>query len=95
MKPRMTELAEFLRAHEDYLVMGHIRPDGDASGSCIALALALRALGKRACVYLPGGLPRMFADIGCSMEICTTAELPFKPGTAFSVDVSDPARLGE
>ena len=59
---RLNELAAFLKAHDDYAVLGHINPDGDTSGSCIALCLALHALGKRAFVFLPGGLAKMY---GC------------------------------
>lgn len=91
---RMTELAAFLRANDDYALFGHVNPDGDAAGSCIALALALRALGKRAFVYLPGGLPEMYRVFPCTAEITGGGELPFAPRTGFSVDVSEPERLG-
>jgi len=92
---RMNELAAFLHAHDDYVVLGHVNPDGDASGSCIALALALRQLGKRAFVYLPGGLAKMYQVFPTSMEILPGRDMPFAPETAFSVDVSDPGRLGD
>lgn len=91
---RMTELAAFLKAHDNYAVLGHINPDGDASGSCIALALALRALGKRAFVYLPGGLAEMYRGFETTAEIVSGGEVPFVPETGLSVDVSDAHRLG-
>lgn len=91
---RMHELAAFLKAHDDFAVFGHVNPDGDAAGSCIALALALKALGKRAFAYLPGGLPKMYGAFDCSMEIVSDGQMPFAPQTGFSVDVSDPGRLG-
>lgn len=91
---RMTELADFLRAHDDYCVFGHVNPDGDAVGSCVALALALRALGKRAFVYLPGGMPKMYSMFACSSQIVCDENVPFVPKTAFAADVSDPERLG-
>lgn len=92
---RMRELAAFLRERDDIALFGHINPDGDAAGSCIGLALALKALGKRVCVYLPGGLPQMYGDFPCSLQICAGMPLPFAPKTAFAVDVSDPQRLGD
>ena len=92
---RMTELAAFLQAHDDYALFGHVNPDGDAAGSCIALARALQALGKRAFVYLPGGLPEMYAGFAHTVEIACGAALPFAPRTAFAVDVSEPHRLGD
>ncbi len=39
-------LVAFIRSHDRFLVMTHVRPDGDALGSELALADALRALGK-------------------------------------------------
>lgn len=53
MTARLTlaEAAEYLRTHDDYLLLSHRRPDGDTVGCCAALCLALRAVGKRAWVY--------------------------------------------
>lgn len=92
---RLNDLAAFLKAHDDYAVLGHINPDGDTSGSCIALCLALKAMGKRAFVYLPGGLAKMYTCFERSVEIVSGKEFPYQPKTAFSVDVSDIQRLGE
>lgn len=91
---QMHELSAFLKAHDDYIILGHINPDGDASGSCIALALGLKQLGKRAFVYLPGGLPKMYSAFDCPVDLASDGAFPFEPLTAFSVDVSDPERLG-
>ncbi len=92
--PRMTELANFLKNHDDYAVFGHVNPDGDAAGSCIALALALQALGKRVAVCLPGGVARMYDFSARSVEITPDARPSFRPKTGFSVDVSEIERLG-
>lgn len=91
---RMTELAAFLRTHDDYAVFGHVHPDGDASGSCIAICLALKALGKRAFAYLPEGLMKMYRGFACTVEIVSDGAVPFSPQTGFAVDVSDVNRLG-
>lgn len=91
---RTTELAAFLKAHDDFALFGHVHPDGDASGSCIALALALKKLGKRAFVYLPGGLAQMYQPFPAAVEIISEGMLPFAPATGFAVDVSEIERLG-
>jgi len=91
---RMNDLAAFLKAHEDYILFGHINPDGDACGSCIALALALRALGKRAFVYLPGGMPKRYGVFETQVEIVAGGDFPYAPQTGFAVDVSEIERLG-
>ena len=53
MTARLTlqEVADYLRAHDNYLLLSHRRPDGDTVGSCAALCRALRAMGKQAWVY--------------------------------------------
>lgn len=91
--PRMNELAAFLKAHDDYAVFGHVNPDGDASGSCIALCLALKAMGKRAFAYLPGGLANIYKPFGTTVEIATGDVLPFEPKTGFCVDTSEINRM--
>ena len=42
------ETANFLRTHDNYLILTHARPDGDTIGSAAGLCLALRQLGKTA-----------------------------------------------
>lgn len=88
-------LAEFLRAQDDIAVIGHVSPDGDAAGSCIAVKLALEALGKRAVAVLPGGLPARYAFLPDGESIRDEdAPLPFAPQCALAVDVASPDRLG-
>ena len=55
MNVTIPELADWLKGFDDIAVFGHRAPDGDACGSCVAVTLALRALGKRACACLSGG----------------------------------------
>jgi len=42
------ETAVWLKNHDNYLVLTHRRPDGDAHGSAAALCEGLRRLGKKA-----------------------------------------------
>lgn len=91
---RLNEIAAWLKAHDDYAVLGHINPDGDTTGSCIALTLALKTLGKRAFVYLPDGMAKMYRPFPCTMEVFSGEVLPYAPASAFAVDVSDPERMG-
>ena len=42
--PRFTEI---IHAHQRFLLTSHIRPDCDALGSELGMALILEALGKR------------------------------------------------
>jgi len=45
------ECAELLRAHDNYLLVTHRRPDGDTLGSAAGLCHGLRRLGKTAHLY--------------------------------------------
>lgn len=90
------ELAAWLRARDGFALIGHVSPDGDAAGSCVAMAMALQALGKRALVCLPGGMPAMYARYpGAEAVVRPGAPAPFAPRTAFALDVSDEGRLGD
>ena len=89
-------LADWLRDKDDIALFGHISPDGDAVGSCLGLWFALRSLGKRAVVCLPGGVPSLYKQLpGADLAVDTDAPLPFAPQTAFAVDISEHSRMGE
>ncbi len=45
------ETIEFLETHDNYLIINHRRPDGDAVGCAAALCLGLRQINKRAVVW--------------------------------------------
>ncbi len=47
----METVITFLKQHDDFLLLTHRRPDGDALGSAAALCAGLRALGKTAHVW--------------------------------------------
>ncbi|HEX3254589.1 MAG TPA: bifunctional oligoribonuclease/PAP phosphatase NrnA [Gaiellaceae bacterium] len=53
----LADVAAAIRSHDRFLVTTHENPDGDALGSLLAMALALRALGKDAEMYLFGEVP--------------------------------------
>lgn len=91
------QLAAWLTARDDIVLLGHINPDGDAVGSCFALWHALRAMGKRAVVCLPGGPVKQYLGIapGSETALDPADDLPFAPKTALAVDVSEYERLGE
>ncbi len=45
------ETVAFLRENDNYLIINHRRPDGDAVGSAAALCRGLRTMGKTAAVW--------------------------------------------
>jgi phosphoesterase RecJ-like protein len=50
------EIAATLRAHQRIAVLSHLRPDGDAFGSQLALGISLQQLGKDVAVWNEDGL---------------------------------------
>ena len=90
------ELARWLSAQDDIALLGHVSPDGDSTGSNLGLWHALRAMGKRAVVCLPGGVPKLYRDLPGAAAVADPGDpLPFAPKAALSIDVSDFERLGE
>ena len=56
------DVAAALRARQSFILTSHARPDGDAVGSQLALAFALRTLGKTVRVLEPGQMVTMEFD---------------------------------
>ena len=71
----------------------HVNPDGDALGSMLGLALALRALGKTVTCLSEDGVPEMLRFLpGADMVRQATDEAAFD--LALVVDSGDLSRIG-
>ncbi|MEW6567062.1 MAG: bifunctional oligoribonuclease/PAP phosphatase NrnA [Chloroflexota bacterium] len=73
-------------------VVSHVRPDGDAVGSLLALTLSLRLLGKPVTPVLADGLPARYKFLPGAELLSRT--LPEQADVIVAVDCSDAARLG-
>ena len=78
------EAAEFLRTHDNYLIITHKRPDGDAIGCSVALAEMLRAIGKTAWLLPSLDATDLFTDYLAGQ----TAPEGYAPGTVVTVDLA-------
>ncbi|MDD3117962.1 MAG: bifunctional oligoribonuclease/PAP phosphatase NrnA [Victivallales bacterium] len=56
------EVANFLVQNDNFLIVTHERPDGDALGSSFALLNILKENGKNAALLLPEELPENYLD---------------------------------
>ncbi len=84
-----------LREGKRFLVIGHVRPDGDAIGSVAALVLILRRLGKVAEGCIADRIPWFYRGLAGVDAIRTPEELrDFSFDTAVVVDSSDITRIG-
>jgi len=87
------KIKEKIQAATRILVTSHIRPDGDAIGSSLALALALIDAGKQVQVVLSDGIPASFKHLPGSELVRTKAEGDFD--LIICVDCSDLKRVGK
>lgn len=78
------EAAAFLTAHDNYLILTHVRPDGDTTGCAAGLCRALRQTGKRAFVLDNPGVTELFAHYLDGLTIGSE----FVPETVVSVDIA-------
>jgi phosphoesterase RecJ-like protein len=85
-------ISQRFKTAENILVVSHIRPDGDAIGSMLALGLALQQSGKNVQMVLADGVPANFRYLPGSNRISR------KPSGEFDlvavVDCSDRERVG-
>jgi phosphoesterase RecJ-like protein len=81
-----------IHAAHRVLVTSHVRPDGDAIGSSLALTLGLLDAGKQVQVVLSDGLPDGFKYLPGAELVRTKADGDFD--LIISVDCSDLERIG-
>ncbi|MBS6628141.1 MAG: bifunctional oligoribonuclease/PAP phosphatase NrnA [Clostridiales bacterium] len=63
MEIDLQKCADWLKAHDDYVILTHAHPDGDTLGSGFALCTALRRLGKHANVLNESTIPAKYSYI--------------------------------
>ncbi len=78
------ETVGFLLAHDDYLILTHVRPDGDTVGCAAALCRGLRQAGKQAFVLSNPEATSLFTPYWEGL----LAEEGYRPGTVVSVDIA-------
>ena len=74
-----SQIADVLRKNQRFAVLSHVRPDGDALGSQLALALALCKMGKEVRVWNEDGILEKYSFL-------PRAELLTKPPPAAAED---------
>jgi phosphoesterase RecJ-like protein len=79
-----------LKEQDDFSILLHAYPDGDAVGSGYALCYALRKLGKRANVICTHTIPKSYFFLTDGYE-----PQEFTPKTIVAVDVASPKLLGD
>lgn len=90
------EIAATLRGAQRIALVSHVRPDGDAVGSLLGLALSLKQMGKTVYPILEDGVPE-------NLMFLPGTDLVMKPGSdpfmdldlAVALDTATHERVGE
>jgi phosphoesterase RecJ-like protein len=90
----MEELVASIRSKERFLVATHVRPDGDAIGSVLAMTHLLRRLGKKADAYCQDPVPSAYRFLPDAQSIRDAVSQPSLHHVAILVDCGEFQRVG-
>ncbi|HPJ97000.1 MAG TPA: bifunctional oligoribonuclease/PAP phosphatase NrnA [Syntrophales bacterium] len=89
------EIIEQIRQHQVFLITAHVRLDGDALGSELALYHLLCSLGKEVVVYNQDRIPDNYRFLPGSEVIVNAFDDPERYDAAFILDCSEMERVGD
>ena len=86
------EIAAALEARRTFILTSHARPDGDAVGSQLALALALQARGKSVRLIDRDPVPEPYRGFPCTNSIELSDRITGTADAVVLLECSDPTR---
>jgi bifunctional oligoribonuclease and PAP phosphatase NrnA len=90
------EVVDELRARQAFVMVSHVKPDGDTLGAGLALGLALKRLGKRVCYFQQDPVPRNLRFLPEAEFVSRELPPDLPPDTLYVFcDMSDHSRAGE
>ncbi|MCM3078939.1 MULTISPECIES: bifunctional oligoribonuclease/PAP phosphatase NrnA [Brevibacillus] len=94
---QVKEAALFMQEHDRFLVLSHVNPDGDATGSALGVCLMLEKLGKEYIVVNEGETPAKFSFLPRFDLLRNLSEesLDDTFGAVIAVDCADESRMGD
>ena len=90
----LAEIADVLRRHQSFVLLSHVRPDGDAIGSQTGLALALRAMGKSVRLLNEDGCPENLDFLPGALDVQQPNGEPVQAEVVIALDTATRERLG-
>lgn len=93
--PVAAEIASVLRGAKRIAIASHVRPDGDAVGSLLGLALSLRALGKEVLALLEDGVPENLAFLPGTDTVQRPTMSELAVDVAVALDTATHERVGD
>lgn len=91
----MKQLESFIQGRDHFLVVSHIRPDGDAIASTLAVGHVLKKLGKRVTMVNASPIPQKFTFLPGVGEIVHESQLQGEYKHIIAVDCADKERMGD
>jgi phosphoesterase RecJ-like protein len=88
------EIGRILREHRRFAILGHVRPDGDALGSQLAMALSLQALGKEVRIWNEDGMLEKYSFLPRADLLTKPPSTPEDFDVAIALDTAIQNRLG-
>lgn len=90
----LEEIAEIIKTRQRFVVMSHVRPDGDALGCTIAMALCLKQLGKDVTAWNEEGVLDKFLYLPGHEIVTKPPSEPQEFDVALVLDTSVQDRVG-
>lgn len=91
----LQEIADVLRTRQRFVVMSHVRPDGDALGCTLAMALCLKELGKDVTVWNEDGMLEKFRFLPGAELVAVPPSEPQEFDVALALDTAVHNRVGK
>jgi phosphoesterase RecJ-like protein len=93
-RSKLDQIGRVLRENERFAVLSHIRPDGDALGSQLALALSLQQLGKEVRVWNEDGMLEKYSFLPRADLLTKPPHAAEDVDVAIALDTAIQNRLG-
>ncbi len=91
---KFDQIGEVLRKHRRFVVLSHVRPDGDALGSELALGLSLKKLGKDVRIWNEEGMLEKYSFLPHADLVTKAPADPEDVDVVVALDTAIQNRLG-
>jgi bifunctional oligoribonuclease and PAP phosphatase NrnA len=88
------QIGQVLHEHQRFAILSHVRPDGDALGSQLALGLSLEQLGKGVRVWNEDGMLEKYSFLPRAELLTKPPSTPADFDVAVALDTAIQNRLG-
>lgn len=91
------KIFDWISANDDFLVISHLNPDGDATGSLLAMNQILKRMGKKGRLVNEGSTPSRFSYLPDFENITNYSESTIEHTYRYiiCVDCADAGRVGK